>query len=394
MQKIVQLWSKNEKVVAGIMSGTSVDGVDVAITKIKGNHLETEVELLAFECFNYTKKIRSEIFKLFEKSSSSSESVCYMNFLLGNVFADCVLKTIKKYHIPLEKLDLIGSHGQTIYHMPKEINTHGYPIKSTLQIGEGAVIAHKTGVVTVSDFRVADMVAMGEGAPLVPYVDYLLYNSTKNTVALQNIGGIGNVTVITPNCEESEITAFDTGPGNVIIDYITNYVTQGKQHYDKDGLLAAQGTPCMEIVAELLEHNYLKLAPPKTTGRELYNSHFCREVIRKCKVYSLSNQDMIATATAFTAHSIYNAYSNFVPTQVDTLIVSGGGSYNTTLMKMLKTLFKKTYIITQEDVGFHSNAKEAVAFAVLANETLSGNGNNVPSATGANCKKVLGKISL
>ncbi len=394
MNRIFKLYNKKEKIVAGVMSGTSVDGIDIAITKINGSSLNTKVELLAFENIKYTQDIRDSIFKLFEHKTSSSEDVCYMNFFLGNLYADCIIDTMKKYNIPQSSLDLIGSHGQTIFHIPKSIYRHNYSIKSTLQIGEGAVIAHKTQAVTVSDFRVADMAAMGEGAPLVPYVDYLLFNKTNKTIALQNIGGIGNVTVIKPNSREEDIIAFDTGPGNVVIDYVTNHVTSGDLSYDVDGKIGAKGTPCNHIVDELLIHPYFRTPPPKTTGRELFDVAFCQQFIEKCKQNNLSNNDMVATATYFTAKSIFFSYENFVKTPIDMLVVSGGGSYNITLLNMLTSLFTGTQVLTQEDIGYSSDAKEAIAFAILANETISLNGSNIPCVTGAHCKKILGKISL
>ncbi len=394
MDKLFALHAKEEKIVAGIMSGTSVDGIDIAITRIKGNSLNTEVELLGFRNFAYSEPIRKEIFKLFEEKSSCSESICYMNFLLGNIFADALLETLEQYNIPLSSLDLVGSHGQTIYHIPEVRDQFSYKIKSTLQIGEASVIAHKTDAVTISDFRVADMAAMGEGAPLVPYVDYLLYNGTTETIALQNIGGIGNVTVLTPKSDENDLIAFDTGPGNIIIDYVTSEVTQSKHQYDKGGALAAKGNPSVKVIEELLKDPYFALSPPKTTGRELYNGQFCENFIERCKALRVYGNDIIATATAFTAYSIYDSYKNFVPTFPKTLIVSGGGSYNKTLLSLLSNLLPETRVLTQEDIGGNSDAKEAVAFAILANEAICGNRSNVPQVTGASCKKVLGKITL
>jgi len=249
MEKLFALSSKPEKYVIGLMSGTSVDGIDAALVKITGNYKNTQVEEIAFKNFPFPGKLRERVFRIFQPESSSSRDMCHVNFLLGEVFAQAAIDLASMSKIPLENIDLIGSHGQTIYHMPETY--------STLQIGEGAVIAHKTGVITISDFRVADMAAGGLGAPLVPYTEFLLYAGTENgkNIALQNIGGVGNITVIPQNSTLDDVIAFDTGPGNMVIDYIIQK-TMGLP-FDKNGAIAKTGHVSRLILEHLMKDEYI-----------------------------------------------------------------------------------------------------------------------------------------
>ncbi len=394
MNKLERLFQKSERLVIGLMSGTSVDGIDAALVRIHGSYTDTEVELIGFENYKFPEGMRERIFSLFEEDSSSSKDICHMNFLLGEIFADAAKKIASQCNISLGDVDIIGSHGQTIYHIPEAVTDCGYQIRSTLQIGEGAVIADRTGVVTVSDFRVMDMAAGGLGAPLVPYTEYLLYRSKEECVALQNIGGVGNITVIPKDGAENEVIAFDTGPGNMIIDYMVSFITNGKQSYDNNGEMGGQGVVNQEVLAELMQDEYFKLAPPKTTGREYFGKTYSMNLFDKCKALGMADNDIIATATMFTAKTIADACKRFIPHKIDRLVVGGGGSYNATLIKMLTKQLPDTLVCVQEDLGFSSDAKEAIAFAVLANETISFCPNNTPSATGAREKKILGKINL
>ena len=389
--KLAAIAAKREKYVIGLMSGTSVDGIDAALVRISGSFTDTALEEIAFENYLWPDDVRKRIFALFDAETSSSADICHMNFLLGDFFAKAAIEVAKKAGIDIGEVDIIGSHGQTIYHIPEPLDPK-YPILSTLQIGEGAVIAHQTGAVTVTDFRAADMAAGGVGAPLVPYTEFILYGGGKQGIALQNIGGIGNITVIPPNAAPDDVIAFDTGPGNMIIDYIVKKVSG--RDFDKDGEIAAKGNVCGNLLSYCMNDKYMTTPPPKATGREYFGRDYSEELYARGKQARLSDADIVATATAFTAEAIAQSISRFVPHDIHKLVVSGGGAYNTTLMRMLKERLPHIAVSTQEDEGRSSDAKEAVAFAILANETICGNAGNLPRVTGAASRKILGKISL
>lgn len=361
--------------IIGLMSGTSADGVDAAVINIKNN----KVKLLAFDTFDYSPTLRRNILELGEQKTCCPADISNLNFMLGEVFADAVIKLCKKNRINLKTIDLIGSHGQTIYHNPQGKN------RSTLQIGEPSIIAHKTGITTIADFRPKDMAAGGQGAPLVPFADYFLFKNNKNR-AIQNIGGIANVTYLAANCKLKDIIAFDTGPGNMLIDRLVFLLTKGRQNFDRDGKIAAKGKVNTKILNQMLKHPYLRKKPPKSTGREMFGRKYTDEFYRK-----LSNEDIIATATAFTVFSIIEAYRKFLPGIPDEILLCGGGARNKTLVKMLKQNIKSKILFT-DDFGINSDAKEAVSFAILAYATIKGIANNVPGATGAKQPVILGKI--
>jgi anhydro-N-acetylmuramic acid kinase len=374
--------------VIGLMSGTSCDGIDTAIIDIK----KGKVTLQAFETFPYQQALRKSILELGEQNLCMPGYISDLNFFLGEVFAKAVIKICKKSHIALSSIDLIGSHGQTIYHNPKGISICGQIIRSTFQIGEPSIIAHRTGITTVADFRPRDMAANGQGAPLVPFADFFLLRDKKLNRAVQNIGGIGNVTYLPAGCKLQDIIAFDTGPGNMIIDRFTNMLTNGKLNFDKDGRIAAKGKVNTKLLDELLDHPFLIRKPPKSTGREEFGKLYCDEIYKKAKRKSLSSEDIIATVTAFTAVTITQAYKKFLPAMPDQMILCGGGARNKTIIKMLQENLNKTTILLTDDFGINSDAKEAVSFAILAYATIKGLPNNVPSATGADKAIVLGKI--
>lgn len=375
------------KYAVGLMSGTSLDGIDAALVKIIGTGEETKVELIDFVNIEMSNEIRNEIKKCCSNENSNVELICSLNFKLGYLFADAVKRVCEKANFDISNLDFIGSHGQTIYHIP---SGYGNFTKSTLQIGEPAIIAYETGVTVVSNFRTMDMAAGGEGAPLVPYVDYILYRGNKTRV-LQNIGGIGNVTVLPKNCILEDIYAFDTGPGNMVIDEVVLKLKGLK--CDKDGYLASKGRIIEKMLNELLNIPYITKCPPKTTGRELFGKEFVDKLLTKWRDYN--DIDIIATVTAFTAHSIYQNYKLFIldKYEIDEVIIGGGGSYNKTLVEMIKNLLKDCKVMIQEDIGYSSDAKEAIAFAVLANETLNRRCSNIIGATGAKERVILGNIT-
>lgn len=389
---------KSIRRVVGMMSGTSVDGVDAALVEIDGRQDAPAVRLLAFENKPYPETVREQIFALFRPETSTVDRIGYMNFLLGEIYAESALAVIRKAGLAVSDVDLIGSHGQTIWHEPVVCEKDGYPVRYTVQIGEGSVIAQRTGLPTVSDFRVADMAAGGLGAPLVPFSEYLLYRQEEETLLLQNIGGIGNMTVMPAAARPEDVYAFDTGPGNMIIDAVISALTDGRQTFDEGGSFAARGTVNQELLALLAQEPYYALPLPKTTGRELFGTQYTAKILDWQAAHRIPEADLMATVTDLTAWSISSAYERYVlpKHRASKLIVGGGGSYNRTLLRFLEKRFAPhgVAVQTQEDLGLSSDAKEAVAFAILADRCIQGLPNTLPSVTGARTPAVMGKISL
>ena len=353
------------------MSGTSLDGVDVAIVDIEGRRIET----VAFQSTPYNSSLRRAILDV-SNTITTTGAISRLSFRLGEVYATAVLKICREKRVPLASIHLIGCHGQTIYHESG---------RNTLQIGEAAVIAERTGVPVVSDFRTRDIAAGGKGAPLVPFVDYLLFRSrSRNRVAL-NIGGIANITAIAKN---GDVIAFDTGPGNMVIDALVAMHTSGKKKFDRGGGIAAEGRVNSNLLDKLLDDAYYREKPPKSAGREQYGGEFVERLLRS----KSSLPDLIATATVLTAATIAIGIERFAPGS-DELIVSGGGAHNPQIMGHLAAFLPNVAIATTADYGIDVDAKEAVAFAVLASETWRRRPSNLPSATGARRAVVLGKIS-
>lgn len=388
---------KEVRHVVGMMSGTSVDGVDAALVEISGTDSEPKVKLLAFENKPYPPQVREKIFSLFTPANATVDKVGYMNFLLGEIYAKSALSVIEKAGMKPEEIDVIGSHGQTIWHAPIPESPDGIPVAYTVQIGEGSVIAERTGILTVSDFRVADMAAGGQGAPLVPFSEYLLYRRKKETILLQNIGGIGNMTVMPAGAKPRDVFAFDTGPGNMIIDAVISAVTGGEKTYDAGGETAAKGRVCNALLDILKEEPYYRQPLPKTTGREHFGVQYTERILSWWKENPIPVEDLLATVTDLTAYSIADAYERYVlpKYRASEIIVGGGGSYNATLLRFMKERFAPhgVAVRTQEDLGLSSDAKEAVAFALMADCCMRGKANTLPSVTGAEHPAVMGKIS-
>ena len=388
---------KEVRHVVGMMSGTSVDGVDAALVEISGTDSEPKVKLLAFENKPYPPQVREKIFSLFTPANATVDKVGYMNFLLGEIYAKSALSVIEKAGMKPEEIDVIGSHGQTIWHAPIPESPDGIPVAYTVQIGEGSVIAERTGILTVSDFRVADMAAGGQGAPLVPFSEYLLYRREKETILLQNIGGIGNMTVMPAGAKPRDVFAFDTGPGNMIIDAVISAVTGGEKTYDAGGETAAKGRVCNALLDILKEEPYYRQPLPKTTGREHFGVQYTEKILSWWKENPIPVEDLLATVTDLTAYSIADAYERYVlpKYRASEIIVGGGGSYNATLLRFMKERFAShgVAVRTQEDLGLSSDAKEAVAFALMADCCMRGKANTLPSVTGAEHPAVMGKIS-
>ena len=374
--------------VVGLMSGTSADGVDAAIVDIT----KKKVRLLAFEVFPFGGALRKAVLRLCRPETARLEDICHYNFVLGEVFADAVSKLCSRSGIAPSSIDLIGSHGQTIYHNPQGTRYGGRVIRSTLQIGEPSVIAQRTGITTVADFRPRDIAAGGEGAPLVPYADYILYGHNRISRAVQNIGGIANVTFLPSGGRLSDVLAFDTGPGNMVIDGIVRLVSKGTKHFDRNGRMAARGKVDTKLLNEMLRHPFIRRRPPKSTGREEFGEAFAEQVYRRARKKGMADADIAATVTAFTAQTIARAYRQFLPTVPDELILCGGGAHNRTLVGILHNELPEVKVLSSEDFGISVDAKEAVSFAILAWATMNGMANNVPAATGADMPVVLGKI--
>lgn len=375
--------------VIGLMSGTSLDGVDAALVEISASGEESKLQTIGFQTYPLPSALRDKIVQAISPINSTSPQLNSLNFELGYWFADAVKQLCHDLDFPLERVDLIGSHGQTIYHQPFHETDM---IPSTLQLGEPSVIAYETGVCVISNFRTMDMAAGGQGAPLVPYTEYLLYRHPTKNRLLQNIGGIGNVTVLRAGTSLDEIVAFDTGPGNMVIDEVVSQLFASP--YDPDGRFAATGTVQEEIVDYGMSQPFIKQAPPKTTGREVFGHQWTTKLIARFAHHS--SEDILASVTMLTAKSIVDNYREFIfPTlSIDEVILGGGGSYNKTLVQMICHLLQHDCkVLIQEDLGFSSSAKEAIAFAVLANETVHGNPSNAPKATGAKEQVILGNIT-
>jgi anhydro-N-acetylmuramic acid kinase len=380
-------------IVIGLMSGTSADGVDAAIVELHGAWPDLRWRLIHHLTLPYATTLRHEILANCDPRTGTVDRICTLHVVIGRAFADAAIATVQAAGLSLSQVDLIGSHGQTIWHAPQ-----GDP-PATLQIGCAATIAERCGVSVVSDFRSRDVAAGGQGAPLVAAVDLLLLTHPTRTRAAQNIGGIGNVTFLPPTSpaagrqSDREAFAFDTGPGNMLIDAAVAHQSDGALHYDRGGLIAAQGQVHQTLLAELLDDPFFRQTPPKTTGREQYGAAAFERIRLRASQLGVTQTDLVATLTALTAESIAAAYRDFLPQPLDEVLVSGGGAHNPTLMRMLSERLVPASVITSDTIGLPSDAKEALAFAVLAYETWHGRPGNLPAATGAARPVVLGSIT-
>jgi anhydro-N-acetylmuramic acid kinase len=355
---------------AGIMSGTSLDGIDVAVVDI-GRTVKT----VAFRSVRYSNKVREAILAVSDTTCPTAE-ISRLNVQLGELYAKAIGDWVRRY-----KVELIGCHGQTIYHEGRG------KTPNTLQAGDGSLLAERTGVPVVSDFRTRDIAAGGKGAPLVPFADYRLFRHARRSRVALNIGGIANITVIPPCSKREDVIAFDTGPGNMVIDALVHRFTNGSQRMDRGGRIAARGRIVRPLLEELFSAPYYKAAPPKTAGREEYGSAFAERMVQS----GGSFPDLVMTATVLTAVTIASAIRRFLP--VDDLIVSGGGVHNPVILAYLAALLPGVNIQSSADYGINPDAKEAIAFAILAHETWCKRPSNLPSATGARRAVILGKVS-
>jgi anhydro-N-acetylmuramic acid kinase len=374
----------------GIMSGTSADGIDVALVRAAGRKASLE----HFAAFPFPRRVQKSILKLGEGRSVSTREISQLNFLLGEIFAGAALAACKQFRVDPSQIDVIGSHGQTVFHQGTPTPFNGQRIASTLQIGEPSVIAARTGITTVGDFRPADMAAGGQGAPLVPFVDFLLYRHPRIGRVALNIGGIANVTVIPAGAKLEDVFAFDTGPGNMVIDALVRHFTRGRKRFDRNAEMAAKGKLLPRLLHTLLRDKYFSRLPPKTTGREQYGEGYLSTLLSQRETRHANPEDVVRTATILTALSILDAFHHFIRTKakIEELIVSGGGAHNPLLMAQLESGLNGVRVRPADELGVPGDAKEAFAFAVLACETLRKRPANVPGATGAKKPVVLGKV--
>jgi len=377
--------------VIGLMSGTSADGIDTVLMEITGAPPHLGWRLIKHVHLPFSPQLQSEILACYDPNRSSSKGLCALNTALGASFARAAIAVIDAAGCSPDQVDLIGSHGQTIWHSPDD------PLPSTLQMGEPAYIAEETGITTIANFRPRDMAAGGQGAPLVALVDALLFSHPEITRTCQNIGGIANLTYL-PNTHQQqqgvECLAFDTGPGNSLLDFCAQILSGGQLSCDLDGRMAGRGTVNKLLLETWLSNeSYYKRKPPKTTGRELFSEDYCRTLIDQAHSQSLSDVDIFATLTALTAESIARAHRDFLPVFPQQVIVSGGGVRNPVLMKLLTAAPSPAQVLTSDALGLPVEAKEAAAFAVLAYETWHNRPGNLPSATGARHPAVLGSIT-
>jgi anhydro-N-acetylmuramic acid kinase len=381
--------------VLGLMSGTSADGIDVALARISGAPPQLDAKLLNHTSVNFPPPLQKEILRVAEQQLISAGQLSQLNFRLGEVFAEAALAACKRFHVAAKKIVLIGSHGQTIFHQGQPVSYLGRRTASTLQMGEPSMIAARTGITTIADFRPADIALGGQGAPLVPYADYLLYRHKKLGRVSLNLGGIANITVLPAAAKPSQVFAFDTGPANMLIDALVFHFTDGRHRFDKNARLAQTGRSLPALLDELMRDPYLKLPPPKSTGREYYGRAYAKQILALGRRHHAKPADLIRAATIFTALSIVDALNRFVlsKTKVHQLIVSGGGARNPLILAQLAATLPKIEVLPSSHLGIPEDAKEAFAFALLAYEAFHRRASNLPSATGARGLAILGKIS-
>ncbi len=399
--RLLHIAVKESRLVVGLMSGTSVDGIDAALVEITGHGEAATVKLLAFDSYPFPPELRARVFRLFNPREARVDAICQLDFLLGEVFAAAVERLLRDHNIDRDNVDIVASAGQTIWHDPEPVVVkesvdwidHPIVTRSTFAIGQSAVIAERTGITTVGDLRVRDVAAGGQGAPLIAYADWVLLRHPTLGRCVQNIGGIGNVTYLPPNAKSEEVIAFDTGPGNMVIDALAEVATEGTLKYDRGGQLGAKGRVVDSLLEAWLDDPYFRREPPKTTGREHFGVQFARRILTESQGVPI--EDLIATATALTAESIARAYRDFIAPRgpIDEVIVGGGGAHNPALMGMLRQRLNGARLISHEDLGIDSNAKEAIALAIIGNDAVAGLNTNIPGATGGR-PTVLGKISV
>lgn len=393
MHIIQELKDKQERHIIGLMSGTSCDGLDIARIRISGQELDTHFQLLNSATFPYSHKQKQYLLKLLQSDNVHFKDLSQLNFYLPKIWNGMIRSFMEQNKLNNTDVDLIASHGQTIWHEPVPDFYIDRTIASTLQLGDPAVLAQLSGVPVIGDFRVADVALGGQGAPLIPYFDWIHFSRYKRNILAVNIGGISNLTSIPANGNFQKVRAFDCGPGNMLIDAMTlNYFNNA---FDRDGLIARGGHSNPDFLQFLKDNDpFLKQSPPKSTGRELYGKNYIKQIEAKTQKLKLSAEDVLHNLTEYTAFSIFDHYQRFIKpdTAADLVLIGGGGVQNTFLMERLGHYFKGVELTTVDQYGLDSDFKEAIGFAVLANETINGLGSNIPAATGASRRAILGKI--
>ncbi len=379
MNEFIRVSRKKVRHVIGVMSGTSLDGVDLALVRLAGSGSDMDMELVQFATYPMPMSWRKRIQHAFK---ADTEEICRINFDLGHFFGELICRFCDEHRLRLTDLDAIGCHGQTLYHVDRH---------STLQVGEADVVANLTQTLVISDFRTADIAAGGSGAPLVPYLDRLLFRDRKKNIALQNIGGIGNVTFL-PKDHDEDVLAFDTGPANAVLNELVETITQGAHSYDRDGFQSSQGTCDRKILSDLLRHEYFQLPLPKSTGREEFGKDYVQNLLEKYSSTPLN--DLLRTVVSLVASSIANSYERYLP-KLDHIYLSGGGAHHPLVFAELQGRLGEDKVKRLDSLNRISvDSKEAVAFAVLAHERINNVPTNIPSVTGARTKTTLGKISI
>lgn len=387
---------KENRLVVGAMSGTSADGVDVVVVNLEGHGRNIRWRLVAKEIVPYPIDIKKKILASSERGGV--RDACLLNYVIGFLFAKAIMSVMASSGISTSDVDAVGSHGQTVYHMPEYKEIGDIASRCSLQLGNPAVIAETTGLITVGDFRSRDIAAGGHGAPIIAYVDWALLTSNNTGRLIQNIGGIANVTVLPPNADLSEVYAFDTGPGNMVIDEVMRFL-YGVE-FDASGTTAMEGDVSYTLLEELMENRFIKAPPPKTAGRQEFGRRFAEFVIKRGNRLGLSKKDIVATVTMLTVKSIVYNYDKYIlksfGKKFSEVILGGGGVKNKFILRELEKELRKRdlKLLTHEDVGIESKYKEALGMSVLAHEALSGIPNNVPGATGASRRVVMGLIAL
>ena len=390
--------SNSPRLALGLMSGTSVDGIDVALVRISPAIEENaaHARLENFVTMPFPAAVRAEVLRIAEGARVSPGELSQLNFRLGQIFGQAALRACQKFRLSPRRLAVIGSHGQTIFHQGKPSRFLGENVASNLQIGEPAIIAAITGVTTVADFRPADMAVGGQGAPLVPFVDYLLYRDARRGRAVLNIGGIANVTVLPKGASPQSVVAFDTGPGNMVIDALVRHFTSGRRTFDAEAEMASRGRLLPALLDSLLAEPYFRQPPPKSAGREQYGRTYVEKIFSWGRRRRARPEDLVRTATVLSALSIADALHRWIlrRTSISQLLVSGGGARNPLILAQLSAALAPIEVATTESLGLPGDAKEAFIFALLADQTLHGRPSNLPSATGARRPALLGKICL
>lgn len=392
LQRLGQIANKSQKRIIGLMSGTSLDGLDIAVCEIENNGYDTKIELVCFETVAYPPDVRERLKKIMSVPEVDAQELCLMHSWLGNYHGDLILESLRKWDVKPEEIDCIASHGQTVYHAPRiQHKQHEMP-NGTLQIGDGDHVARRTGILTLSDFRQKHTAAGGEGAPMVSYGDRLLFTDRQFDRLLLNIGGIANFTYLPALESEEDPVTTDTGPGNTLINTAMEKLYD--LPYDEGGEIASRGTVNAQLVRQVKEDDFFNKTMPKTTGQEKFNFTWVQSRIEKSGIEEVPDEDLIATLTWFSAETIADAIREVCGDQLPEIYLSGGGMHNSQLVDWISELLDSHPLHSFEEIGFNPDAKEAVLFALLANETLSGKGFFMDPKQNAGRRVNFGKISL